>query len=258
MKNIVLLGLPGLYQNWLMAAVDPHSKLQLHGTQNFFCAKSVVKWVIKIQIEDYPEADEDLIVLNLAVHEKNMPWYLYNLFEKTYDINVRIDSFVEDIIDKGTKFSIFNLFRDKILQIDYRDQNEIIYFFYKFFVDKDSFLYKYCPVKNNKYINIEYDDFGDPALLQQKLSSIPNFSEDHFNKLYESLAARNQRYLNRKQDFLEKLEKNTQLDVIELGYVGSLVAKLYNKDINWKDEKIRNQVLKHRLPEIKDLALSLC
>jgi hypothetical protein len=50
--NTVLLGMPGLYQNWVMAAVDPNSKFQLHGEQNFFCSKSKVKWLIKPGMSD--------------------------------------------------------------------------------------------------------------------------------------------------------------------------------------------------------------
>jgi len=56
--SIILLGLPGLYQNWLMAAVDPTSKVQLHGDQNFFCSHSRVKWVIKPGLVDYPVASK--------------------------------------------------------------------------------------------------------------------------------------------------------------------------------------------------------
>ena len=68
MSNIVLLGLPGLYQNWLMAAVDPASKVQLHGEQNFFCAQSRVKWKIKPGTVEYPIANDQLIILNTEIN----------------------------------------------------------------------------------------------------------------------------------------------------------------------------------------------
>lgn len=255
--NVILLGLPGLYQNWLMAAVDKDSYLQLHGDKNFFCSKSIVKWMIKNELNDYPVASNDLLVLNLVVKEHNMPWYLYNLFEKTYDIKIMIDTFVEDLMDKGDQFSIFAGFKRNLSKLNFNDQNEVIFYFYDFFVSKDHSLYKDCQTKSSSYINIEYDDFNQKEVLIKKLSAVPTFSESHFENLHNQLVERNQRYLNRKKDFITKLENNIPLDVLELGYVGYLVNKIYNKDPQWKNENIRNATLKYKINEIIDAAKTL-
>jgi hypothetical protein len=257
-KKVILLGLPGLYQNWLMGAVDPASTLQLHGTQNFFCPKSIVKWVIKINLNQYPVASDETIVINLVVNKENMPWYLYNLFEKTYDIKIMIDNFIEDLMIKGNQFSIFEFFKKDLQEINLTDENEVINYFYKFFQNKTNFLYENVIIKNPNYVNIEFDDFNNPILLKEKLSIIPNFNNDHFDKLYSQLCSRNKRYLNRKKDFIYKLENKLPLDIIESGYVGSLASEILNKQLPWGDRNLRNLILKNKFVEICALAKTVC
>lgn len=258
MSNIVLLGLPGLYQNWLMAAVDPNSKAQLHGDQNFFCAQSRVKWIIKPGLQEYPVASDQLTVINLCVSEQNFPWYLYNLFEKTYDIKIMIDSFVDDLLSKGDKFVQFEEFKNLISAIDYTDPNNVIKFFYELFYAKTHYLYRVCQASGIDYINIEFDDFNHLSALTKKLSTVPGFDPAHCETMYKSLSARNQRYLNRKKDFLTKLENNMPLDVIELGYIGSLAAQIFNKKIDWGNPTVRESIMKYKIKEVRDLAKALC
>lgn len=254
----MLLGLPGLYQNWLMAAVDPNSKVQLHGDQNFFCSKSQVKWKIKPGTVDYPIANEQLIILNLYVKEKNFPWYLYNLFEKTYDIRIMIDNFIDDLMSKGEQFEIFNKFKSLLSAIDYHDRNQVINFFYFLFLNKDGYLSKDTQFTHDSYINIEFDDFNFPAVLEEKLAAVPGFESEHFKTSYKVLVERNQRYLNRKKNFISKLENNQALDIIETAYVGKLAALIFKKSIDWHKPGIRDSILKYKINEIRDLAKELC
>jgi hypothetical protein len=258
MSNIVLLGLPGLYQNWLMAAVDPASKVQLHGEQNFFCAQSRVKWKIKPGTVEYPIANDQLIILNLYVKEQNFPWYLYNLFEKTYDIRIMVDNLVDDLMSKGEQFEIFNDFKSFLLEIDYHDKNQVINFFYFLFLNKERYLYKDTQFVHESYINIEFDDFNHSLVLEEKLSVIPGFDSRHFNTLYQTLVDRNQRYLNRKKNFLAKIENHQELDIIETAYVGKLATILFDKKLEWHKPAVRNTIIKHKTKEISDLAKELC
>lgn len=258
MANIFLLGLPGLYQNWLMAAVDPTSVFQLHGTKNFFCSKSIVKWQVKVSLEDYSFIGAGDTVINLLVHENNIPWYLYNLFEKTYDIKVQIDNFYIDLQNKASKFTLFAEFKKELEHYHVHTHDQLVHYFYKMFVDKTNFLYKYVSLYDNKFINIEYDNFTQPILLKNKLSVVPNFNSEHFDNLYKILLERNQRYLNRKQDFLSKLKNKQELDVVELGYVGKLVHDMYNKDLDWSSSALRSSILKHKNLEILQYAQNNC
>lgn len=241
-----------------MAAVDPNSKVQLHGDQNFFCAQSSVKWMIKPGMAEYPTALPELTVINLYVKEQNFPWYLYNLFEKTYDIKIMIDSFANDLMSKGDKFVIFNEFKEIISKLDYADPNQLIKYFYTLFHEKAYYLYRVTQATDSNYINVEFDDFNHLAVLKEKLSAVAGFDPAHCDRMYTMLVERNQRYLNRKQDFINKLDTGESLDIIELGYVGSLAARIFGKELDWGNSSIRNTILKYKIKEISDLAKALC
>lgn len=261
MSNIVLLGLPGLYQNWLMAAVDPTSKVQLHGDQNFFCSQSRVKWLIKPGMVDYPVASNELTVLNLYVKEQNFPWYMYNLFEKTYDIKVMIDSFATDIVEKGDRFSIFNDIKiDLLTEYTTVDNDAAIHYFYRLFIEDQHYLHTATRQVNSAYINIEFNEFNDPNILKNKLQAVNIFDPLHFDSLYPLLLNRNQRYLNKKKEFLQKLNTAVQsYDIIETAYIGALATRLFGgKLLEWMSEPLRNSIIKHKIKEISDLAKELC
>jgi hypothetical protein len=260
MSNIVLLGLPGLYQNWLMAAVDPTSKVQLHGDQNFFCSKSQVKWVIKSGLVDYPVASDDLTVINLTVNENNFPWYMYNLYEKTYDIKIMIETFAEDIVKKGDKFSFFAETKKELLcQFTNLTNDNLIRYFYKLFRSNNHYLYTATRETRNNYINIEFDDFTQPDLLCSKLSRVPGFDSIHFYSSYKLLVDRNFKYLNKKKDFYVRLTSSClNYDIIETAYIGKLASIIFNKELDWGNPNIRQAVLKHKQQEISDLAKELC
>ena len=260
MSNIILLGLPGLYQNWLMAAVDPTSKVQLHGDQNFFCAQSRVKWLIKPTLIDYPIASKDLTVINLVVNKNNFPWYMYNLYEKTYDIKIMIDNFVEDIIEKGNKFSIFEDTKTVLTDsFDSITRDNVIQYFYQLFRTDNHYLQVATREIRDNYINIEFDDFNHVDLLISKLKSIEGFSQDHFKSMHDILVARNLRYLNKKKEFLSRLVEDTNnLDIIELAYTGKLASIILNKELNWADPRVRNSIMKYKIQDIHDLAKEMC
>jgi len=260
MSNIVLLGLPGLYQNWLMSAVDPNSKVQLHGKQNFFCSQSRVKWVIKTGLADYPVASDDLTVINLIVNENNFPWYMYNLYEKTYDIKIMIATFAKDIIEKGDKFSIFNDIKNDLLyQFDDLHDDNLIEYFYKLFRSNNHYLHTATREYRDNYINIEFDDFAQPDLLANKLRCVPGFDLTHFSSLYKLLVDRNSKYLNKKKDFHSRLANLClDYDIIETAYIGKLASVIFNKELDWSNPIVRQTVLKHKHHEISDLARELC
>lgn len=259
MSKIVLLGLPGLYQNWLMSAVDPASQMQLHGDQNFFCSKSQVKWMIKPGLSDYPIASNDLVVLNLYVNKHNFPWYLYNLFEKTYDIKIMIDSFVTDIIEKGDKFSIFDDVKNDLLNYHSVNKDNVIHYFYRLFSEDQHYLHTATRKVDPAYINIEFDDFTNPDTLKDKLQAVDIFDPAHFDSVYPVLVSRNQRYLNKKKEFLQKLKAEEQsYDIIETAYIGALAGTIFKNNLNWQSEPFRNSIIKHKIKEISDLAQSLC
>ena len=256
--NTVLLGMPGLYQNWVMAAVDPDSKFQLHGEQNFFCSKSKVKWLIKPGMSDYPASNSDSVIINLYVNEHNFPWYLYNLFEKTYDIKIMVDTLVRDLLDRGDKFTIFTEFKNLLLQIDYNDYNAVVNLFYLLFLENNYYLCKTAEFTNPLYINIEYNDFLNQTCLLEKLKNVPGFDFDHFDQMYQQLVNRNQRYFTRKQDYLDKLAGMQNFDLIELAYTGKLASMLYGKQIDWINPKFRMAVLKSKQTELYELAKKMC
>jgi len=254
-----LFGLPGLYQNWLMAAVDKDSNLQTHGDRNFFCAKSKVNWLIKTDITEFPKDTTNLTVLNLYVDPQNMPWYMYNLFEKTYDIKVMVDNLVDDLLEKGHKFKVFEEFRTSLLKIEYRNIDDVIGLFYYYFQTQDHWLYKLLPYTQDNFINIEYNDFSHRDVLESKLEKFPGFDHDYFASAYHLLSSRNQRYLNRKQNFIKKFDTDRNFDIIETAYIGTLYSLVSNNEANWKDPRLRRAVLNSKqIEKIKDLVVSLC
>ena len=57
MNKIKLLGLPGLYQNWIMSAIDPSSCVNVSLASNFITHSTQVTWIkklIKTQTLLYP------------------------------------------------------------------------------------------------------------------------------------------------------------------------------------------------------------
>ena len=46
-----VLGLPGLYQNWLTAVIDPISKFMFQGSNNFITLNHQVNWVKKMTFD---------------------------------------------------------------------------------------------------------------------------------------------------------------------------------------------------------------
>ena len=90
--NTVILGLPGMYQNWLSAALDPESRFEQQGA-NFLTHHSRVPWLAKIETQTPPPAD---CVINMCVGYHNLVWYLHNYLEKTDAIGIRANYLVED------------------------------------------------------------------------------------------------------------------------------------------------------------------
>jgi len=260
MTSVTLLGLPGLYQNWLRAALDPDSVVHLHGEQNFLCNQSQVAWLQKIGLEQYPVADEHNIVVNVYVNNDNFVWYLYNFFEKTFDINIQVSHLIDDLLGKGDSWYLYREFKNGYLQYlqstsgEFKNSIDIdILFFYRVIQYGEDFvmLTKFTNTPVDGYINIEYNDFSDVDLLVEKLNTIPFFNEEHFRRLYESLYSRNKIYLNRKETLLNKLKNNQfNFDILETAYIGAVFSQMNKKEVSWHNPKVRQAVLKHKSNEL--------
>ena len=98
-----------------------------------------------------------------------MPSYIYNLLETTYDFKVMVNNLVDDLLEKGHKFKVFEQFRTSLLKIEYRNIDDVIGLFYYYFQTQDHWLYKLLPYTQDNFINIEYNDFSHRDVLESKL-----------------------------------------------------------------------------------------
>lgn len=246
MDKIILLGLPGLYQNWIMSAVDSSSEVALSCSNNFVTTTTQVTWIEKInQNLDVALSNP---VINCWVHHENFVWYLYNFLEKTDGVGIQVDSLANDLLTKASNTIAFDTllrhFVDsynitKVSEHEYV-RNATIEYFYFLLCNRDGKFKTQTQYTHNNFINIEYNEFGNETVLIDKLSTLPNFDLDHFKRQYHLLIARNIRYINKRKMFIEKvLNHNTQFDILELSYIGYLVSKITGTSVDWFNPKVR-------------------
>jgi hypothetical protein len=254
MDKIKLLGLPGLYQNWIMSAIDSSSEVALSCDNNFITKSTEVTWIKKI--------DHDLIValpgpvINCWVHNENFVWYLYNFLEKTDGVGIQVESLVDDLFNKAAGTIAFDTllkhFVDAydITQMTEREYacNATIEYFYFLLCDQKGKFKTQTQYTHNNFINLEYNEFGDKKILIDKLSTLPNFDLDHFENQYHQLIVRNVRYINKRRTFIEKfLNHSTDFDILELSYIGYLVGKITGTPVDWFNPDVReNNMLIHK------------
>lgn len=260
---ISILGLPGLYQNWLRAVLDPSSQFSISHRINFDTHESTVHWYKKLET-DIDSIDSKSIVINTYVADRNFVWYLYNFLEKTDAVNIKVESLVEDLGSKavGTKafdtllkhfVESYNL--NSHLDCEYKN-NAAIEYFYFLLLDQDSRFKKITSLTNLRFLNIEYLDFSNYAVLEQKLSSIDDIDLTHVDKMYQLLRQENLPYLNRQYNFLKKLESNHKnFDILEQSYIGALLTWQSGNVLDWFNPSVRSEAIACQWNKICDTAV---
>jgi hypothetical protein len=242
-NSIALLGLPGLYQNWLMSALDKDSQLTVIAERNFEYRGSKFDWYMKgqqdLKLESYD------YVINLYVKEENFVWFLYNFLEKTCEIGVMVDNLVNSLYTKGIGTQAFdqlikhftssyNITNDS--SEDYC-KNAAIEYFYFLLIEKNAEFKITAACTNNRYINIEYDDFNNVNILIDKLKQLPMFNLKHFLKCHRKLNETNVRFLKHKEEFKNKTKN---FDILETAYLGYLITSQSNEQLDWFNSNLRN------------------
>jgi hypothetical protein len=247
-----LLGIPGLYQNWLLAATDTTSNVIFDNQHNFICKKSRVKLIKKfdLSLDSLKDATCSTTkqVINLYVEDKNFVWYLYNFLEKTDGVGIKIDNLEHELFFKANGTVAFDFMLKHFVEscnissdTDINKiKNLLIEYFYFLLINSDcDFKQKSSQTVSNA-INIEYTDFQDVTILVNKLQALDFFDKNYFKKLYQDLHTRNNVYLQRKQMFEQRFILN-KLDLLETSYVGYLITRHTNQSLDWFNLETRNQ-----------------
>jgi hypothetical protein len=248
MDKIKLLGLPGLYQNWIMSAIDSSSKVVLRHDSNFITYSTEVIWIKKID-HTLTEALPGPVV-NCWIHNENFVWYLYNFLEKTDGVGIQVESLVDDLFNKSAGTIAFDMLLKhfvgayNINQLSEHEyvRNATIEYFYFLLCDQKGKFKTQTQYTHNNFINLEYNEFGDKKILIDKLSTLPNFNLDHFENQYHQLSVRNVRYINKRRTFIEKfLNHSTDFDILELSYIGYLVDNITGTPVDWFNSDVREK-----------------
>lgn len=253
----VIYGLPGLYQNWLSAALDADANFS-HGGNNFQTLHSSVPWVSKHESELNSDNQD---VINCFVSPNNLPWYLCNFFEKTDDVGIKVDHWAEDIQRLGADTIAYQGMLDHWRQTYCIDENcsqdyiknSAIEYFYLFFI-QDSAWKNLLEWQHPRGVNIEYSDFGSIVTLKQKLSTLVMLDDDHFVYMYHLLNATNYRYLELEQKFKQKILQlpfYNSFNVIELAWLGALFYQIDREQLDWFNPTVRHRTLALRYTEIR-------
>lgn len=259
-----MLGLPGLYQNWLLATLDQHSDFKLQNENNFSCNQSRVKLAMKIQTDLSNITFLHSTVINTYVSDQNFVWFLYNFLEKTDGVNIRVDYLIEDLETKAPGTIAF----DSILKHwsdsynlahhpDYQYRlNSAIEYFYFLLLDTQGNFKHLVGFTDPRFVNIEYANFENKKLLENKLSHLEIFDLNHFNRMYDLLHQRNIRYLTRRHNFVSKIQSNNKnFDILELAYIGMLITD--QDPIDWFNTQLRESIINDRWSDICDHANNL-
>ena len=77
-NHVALLGLPGLYQNWLLSALDVSAQVRMSGEHNFISHSGKINWFKKMgaDLDQIPELIQTSMVINSYVLDENFVWYL--------------------------------------------------------------------------------------------------------------------------------------------------------------------------------------
>ena len=263
MNTLLIVGLPGLYQNWLRAALDPESEFSLDLAHNFLCKKSRYSWTKKIEV-DFTTASFPGTTVNMYVNDQNFVWFLYNFLEKTDGVGISVDSMVDDLESKAPGTYAFDtMLRHFFKSYDldqHRDhqyrKNAAIEYFYFLLLNKHAVLKTQCRYIDPSFVNIEYSEFENPDLLKSKFLNLEHFDVAHFDRMYQLLAHRNKRYLSLRKRFIDKILSNSRnFDILETAYIGTLLTN-HNR-LDWFNNELREQEIDNRWSDICIVANNL-
>jgi hypothetical protein len=256
---ISLLGLPGLYQNWIISVLDANSASRVDGNNNFITNSNHVNWIKKLDL-DYNQIELiDQPAINCYVNDKNFVWYLYNFLEKTDGVEIQVDSLIHDLFTKAKGTEAFDGLLDHLIifynldtQTDSEyQQNAAIEYFYFVLLEKESKFKTLAAYQNLNFVNIEYQDFNSYTVMNNHLRQITGFDPTRFEYLYQQLRDRNNKYLSRQQKFLSKLDnQDINFDILEWAYIGVLVYWQDGTTLDWFNPGVRQNVINHRWNDI--------
>lgn len=253
--NTVILGLPGMYQNWLSAALDPNSEFQQQGA-NFITAASAVPWVTKIDIVEPPKAD---YVINMCVGYHNLVWYLHNFLEKTDAVGIRTNYLADDLKSLGANTKAFgDLLIHWYTNYDIKNNqdkdyinNSLIEYFYLWLVQKHAWQSMLISRLSDTHgVNLEYTAFNSLQRLRTTLDPVIS-DADWFDQMYERLRSANSQYLNQGEKFCTKLgliDNINRLTILEQSYLGSLLHSIIDMGdavVDWFNPNVRTRLWKN-------------
>lgn len=263
--HVALLGLPGLYQNWLYSALDASAQVRMSGDNNFISRPGKIKWFYKMKTDltQLPGLMQTSMVINSYVLDENFVWYLYNFLEKTDGVGILIDNLTSDLFSKAQGTVAFDGLLKHLVD-NYQlssDQdptylnNAVIENFYLMLIDQDTEFKTKVWYHRSGCINIEFRDFENCDVLISKLDKVPGFDLSYFKDRYRHLVARNHRYFTRQKNFINKLNSDdNHFDILETAYIGWLLWKLSPVQLDWFNAEIRKSSMENNWDSICNLA----
>jgi hypothetical protein len=263
MSIVSVIGMPGLYQHWLQYSLDPSLVAHQDGA-NFFVGFNLEKtrWLYKYN-DDYQNQLTDEVICTY-VEDKNFVWYLYNYFEKTDHVNIKVNNLFADLKKLHKRSEAFREFFPRFVQtynLSLNEDNEyinnaMIEYLSFILLDKESKFKTIAGNTVNGAVNIEYQDFRDSNILAEKLSTISTFDYNHFIHCYKKLELTNKDFLQRSSKFLTKIKNKSPLDVLETAFVGYILSNL-GHNIDWFDSEYRAAMMNDYYNDICNFAQSI-
>jgi hypothetical protein len=267
-QDIVLLGLPGLYQNWVLYALDPCAETIQNNNYNFTTTYSSVKWYRKMEtdLSNISILLEKNIIINCYVKDENFVWYLYNFLEKTDGVGLSINNLINDLISKAHGTMAFESLLKHLIESykitenhseSYKNNAAIENFYLLLINDEAEFKIK-SGFTHPDCVNLEYRDFENVYILLDKLKHVPNFNKQHFIDSYQLLVSRNQKYITKQKKFINTINNcKNEFDLLETAYLGYLQWKLQEKRLDWFNPEIRQLFTISNWKDICNLANNL-
>jgi hypothetical protein len=136
---------------------------------------------------------------------------------------------------------------------DHRDyqyrKNAAIEYFYFLLLEQNTFFKTQSIFTDPSFLNVEYAEFENRDLLKSKFLKLEQFDIDHFDHMYGLLSQRNKRYLNLRQNFVQKILLNSRdFDILETAYIGTLITG--NDQMDWFNPNFRDQKINEKWADI--------
>ena len=166
-EKIIPVG--GLYQNWLLSALDTSAVSVPDKDHNFVTRTHSLTWIKKIDADltSITNLIRPNLIVNCYVKNQNIVWYLYNFLEKTDGVNISINNLVQDLFTKAQGTVAFNgllthLIKEYNLTPEHNYEyklNAIIENFYLLLINQSSIFKQQIQFKYNGLVNIEIRNF---------------------------------------------------------------------------------------------------